>query len=275
MARISASVGRRGVNRRPDVVTVKYLINAHIDSIRPIAPLMINGNSDQRLIEAIDAFQRQVAGMASPDGRVDPRGRTLRALNRLPATRNLYYYPTGPQEPLADIARRYIGATETGNNRMGNDPRMREIFEADYARISRSTTDGYAWCSSFVSLCTQKLIANSMLYRDVRPPREASVSRFLNLWAPTQKCNVFPPSDSTYRPNKGDIVVFRFSHIGIVDTVGSGQVRTIEGNTNEAGSREGTTVRQKDRPFSVIRSFIRLPIPIAYDVVNQVCVAPA
>lgn len=272
MANIRGSVGRRGRNQRGDVVTIKYLINGHIQSIAPIFPLQINGNADDKLIEAIEAFQRQVVQMQSPDGRVDPRGRTLAALNRLGSTA-LLYYPEGPQEPLADIARQYIGAIEAQGNRMGTDPRMREIFEADYVRMSRSTTDGYAWCSSFVSLCTQKLIAQSAFYPNVRPPREASVTRFRTLWAPTQKCLVFSHNDSAYSPHKGDIVVFNFSHIGIVDVPGTGQVRTIEGNTNEAGSREGTTVRQKDRPFSVVRCFIRLPVPITYDVVNRVCIS--
>jgi hypothetical protein len=273
MARINGSVGRRGANRRADVVTIKYLLNGNINSIRPIAPLMVNGTADARLIEAIEAFQQRVVKLQSPDGRVDPRGRTLVALNRMGTAAQLCYYPEGPQESLADIARGYIGATETRSNRMGSDPRMREIFEADYAKMSRNTTDGYAWCSSFVSLCTQKLISQSGLYWQVRAPREASVSRFLNLWAPTQKCLIFPPSDTVYTPHKGDIVVFTFSHIGIVDTVGAGKVKTIEGNTNAAGSREGTAVLQKERGLSQIRRFIRLPVPIAYDVVNRVCIA--
>lgn len=271
MASITGSVGRRGVNRRSDVVTIKYLLNGQINTIRPIAPLQVNTTADAKLIEAIEAFQQRVVKLNPPDGRVDPRGRTLAALNRLASSAQLVYYPEGPQEPLAEIARPYIGATEASGNRMGTDPRMREIFEADYAKMSRSTTDGYAWCSSFVSMCTQKLIAQSFLYGGVHPPREASVRRFLTLWAPTQKCLVFTPNDPAHSPHKGDIVVFKFSHIGIVDTVSANQVRTIEGNTNEAGSREGTTVRQKDRAFSVIRSFIRLPIPISYDVVNRVC----
>lgn len=82
--------------------------------------------------------------LAAPDGRVDPRGRTLRALNRPGPTGIPLYYPVGLQETLADIERPYIGATEASGNRMGKDPRMQEIFKADYARISPRTTDGYS-----------------------------------------------------------------------------------------------------------------------------------
>jgi hypothetical protein len=61
-------------------------------------------------------------------------------------------------------------------------------------------------------------------------------------------------------PSRGDIVVYRFSHIGIVTATNTTGVSTIEGNTNEAGSREGTAVLRKERQNTVIRCFIRLPV---------------
>jgi hypothetical protein len=59
---------------------------------------------------------------------------------------------------------------------------------------------------------------------------------------------------------KGDIVVFTFSHIGIVHSNNGAIITTIEGNTNAAGSREGVTVARKQRSLSIIKSFIRLPM---------------
>ena len=58
----------------------------------------------------------------------------------------------------------------------------------------------------------------------------------------------------------GDIVVFSFSHIGlaVADVDSSGYVKTIEGNTNGAGSREGGSVLEKNRHVSKIRSRIRI-----------------
>jgi len=114
---------------------------------------------------------------------------------------------------------------------MGTDKRMREIFEAD--RLAPGgKTDGYAWCCAFVSLCTQKLISQSVHYGHVKPPTTASVHDFRTRWAPGQSCLVFTPSDAQYKPAKGDIVVFKFSHIGIVESVQETQVTTIEGNTS-------------------------------------------
>jgi peptidoglycan hydrolase-like protein with peptidoglycan-binding domain len=165
-----------------------------------------------------------------------------------------------PQQNLATIATPYVGATETTGNKMGNDARMKEIFEADDLAPG-GNTDGYAWCAAFVSLCTQKLIAQyPWAFAGVTPPREPSVSRFLNSWAVGQKCLIFKPTSKVIKPMAGDIVVYTFSHIGIVETVGESAVNTIEGNTNEAGSREGTAVLQKSRTKSLVRRFIRLPV---------------
>lgn len=71
----------------------------------------------------------------------------------------------GPQELLADIAVPYIGATEADGNRMGEDARMREIFEADnLADKKAGTTDGYGWCCAFVSVCVQRLLSMSPMF---------------------------------------------------------------------------------------------------------------
>ena len=66
------------------------------------------------------------------------------------------------------------------------------------------------------------------------------------------------PSSKT-RIRAGDIVVFTFSHIGLAtDDQDGTTVRTIEGNTDESGSREGGGVYAKTRRLSQIRSIIRL-----------------
>jgi hypothetical protein len=124
-------------------------------------------------------------------------------------------------------------------------------------------------------MCVQKFVAaQGNLYRHVTPPRTAGVTDFRTRWAVREQCAVFPPGSADFSPHRGDVVVFTFSHIGIVDTVGSGSVTTIEGNTNQAGSREGTHVLNKTREFDRIRCFIRMPVPIAYDTTNNVCRLP-
>jgi hypothetical protein len=61
----------------------------------------------------------------------------------------------------------------------------------------------------------------------------------------------------------GDIVIFTFSHIGIAvsEPDEKGNVKTVEGNTDKAGSREGGGVYLKTRNISKIRSRIRFNFP--------------
>ena len=276
MATIRGSVGRGGRNFEDDVKAIQKLLNSHTRLIQPVALLDVDGDIGSKTVRAITEFQRRVVRLQAPDGRVDPGGRTLSRLNGEADDDSdsdsapTYHYPTGPQAPLIDIARPYLGAREARGNRMGNDRRMREIFESDWLSPG-GVTDSYPWCCSFVSMCVQKLIRQHGIYAHVRPPKTASVSGFRTRWAPNQNCLIFPPNDQQHQPHKGDVVVYKFSHIGIVDTMTSRGVTTIEGNTNEAGSREGTSVMNKTRRNAVIRCYIRLPVPSTYDIENQVC----
>lgn len=77
---IQESVGRGGVNRIQDVATVQALLNQCLHLLEPLAVLQSDGIAREETIAAIEAFQRRVLGAARPDGRVDPGGRTLRAL---------------------------------------------------------------------------------------------------------------------------------------------------------------------------------------------------
>jgi len=76
--KLTGSVGKGGKNTVGDVKLIQTLLNSH----RPIPalPLPVNGKVDPNLINAIVDFQRRTVGMSSPDGRVDPGGRTLQAL---------------------------------------------------------------------------------------------------------------------------------------------------------------------------------------------------
>ena len=167
-----------------------------------------------------------------------------------------------PHAKLAEIAGLYLGVKETGNNLAGSSKTLLDIFKADNL-APNGRTDGYPWCAAFVSFCVQQLQRQSYFFDGLNPPREASVSRFLNSWAKSSGCVIFQNNNAALTPRAGDIVVFTFSHIGIVEGVSGGVVTTIEGNTNSAGSREGNIVARKKRTPSLIRSYIRLPLSVS------------
>lgn len=81
MSSITASVGRNGVNKHNDTITVQKLINQNIRLITPLRPISEDGKAGPKTIGAIEEFQRRVLRLSRPDGRVDPHGRTLQKLN--------------------------------------------------------------------------------------------------------------------------------------------------------------------------------------------------
>jgi hypothetical protein len=143
----------------------------------------------------------------------------------------------------------FIGIVEKGGNNKGfTDPYFRKLMEKQGWR------PGYAWCSFFV-----------MGVLD-----ECNVPHTITGWSPTaynRKDVIFTNGKfvQSYSPN--DVLVMTLSygdknnkarykgigHTGIVELVGKYSVRTVEGNTNDRGTRDSRTgdgVYRKVRPLS-------------------------
>lgn len=81
-ARIRGSVGQGGANRREDVRVVQMALNAVVSAAGgPVPSLAEDGYVGPKTVAAIRRFQTMWTRVV--DGRVDPRGPTLRALNGL------------------------------------------------------------------------------------------------------------------------------------------------------------------------------------------------
>lgn len=101
---------------------------------------------------------------------------------------------------------------------------------------------GYAWCASFVYYCliTAGWPANRLPQRR----KAAAVVEWLK-WAEKEGL-------VTDKPRRGDLMFWvnadgRTGHIGFITEARGRDIKTIEGNTNEAGSREGDGVYRKSR----------------------------
>lgn len=79
MSRLEGSVGQNGDNLEGDVRLVQQLLNRQ--DLAPLAKIKEDGRIGPSTMEAIRHFQTRYLGMNSPDGRVDPDGRTFRKLN--------------------------------------------------------------------------------------------------------------------------------------------------------------------------------------------------
>lgn len=85
MPSLRNSVGQNGVNEPDDVRIVQRLLNRFHANLGVAAPLVEDGIIGPKTLSLITAFQARMVGMTSPDGRVDPGGRTWEKLNPAPA----------------------------------------------------------------------------------------------------------------------------------------------------------------------------------------------
>ena len=99
------------------------------------------------------------------------------------------------------------------------------------------------WCAAFVVWCHDKA--------GVTITRTGGV---LDMWNRS-------PTNRVSDPQPGDVIILDYGkgngHTGIVESVAGGVVNTIEGNTNDEGSREGYEVARRTRKISSIRGFLR------------------
>jgi hypothetical protein len=152
---------------------------------------------------------------------------------------------------LVELAKKEIGVEEINGTNCG--PRVNEYKSATWL----DSTKPWPWCAAFICWLMREAMKGGK-YTFERP-QTAGAYDFEN-WCKEQDTNVLlkKPHSGDIKP--GDIVIFNFSHIGLA--IGSpdsdGYVKTIEGNTDGVGSREGGAVLEKRRKISSIRSRIRI-----------------
>lgn len=163
-------------------------------------------------------------------------------------------------ERVASIAESKIGLKESpaGSNR---GPEIQEFFDADgYDPNGPAPGDsGYAWCAAFVDRIVQLAMAGrEWTFKRPTTPGAWDLER----WSLEQDSSTSTKKAPGRDIARGDIVVFVHSHVGIATGPpdANGKIPTVEGNTNEAGQREGIKVMRKSRHFTEIRSRIRFTV---------------
>jgi hypothetical protein len=154
---------------------------------------------------------------------------------------------------IVRVAREAVGVSEVTKNQA---PEIAKYWSAtDY---STGMQNREPWCAAFVCWCIREGARDFGLAAPWPLPKTARAFGFDDEWAVRNTIRVTKtPAATALKP--GDVVVFRFSHVGIyVGPVNSTSILTIEGNTNGEGSREGDGVYQKIRPISLVRSAVHI-----------------
>lgn len=159
-------------------------------------------------------------------------------------------------DELAGIAESQIGTQEDTKHTNRGDAILK------YQRATNLEGQGWPWCAAFVDWCVEQLYGKHPEFSR-RFPRPQTASAFGLLdWGRKVGCLISMGGvPNNLFPKRGDLVVYNFSHCGIVaDTgTGAGTFHAIEGNTNDAGGRDGYTVARKSRNLSAVKGFIRIP----------------
>lgn len=150
----------------------------------------------------------------------------------------------GVSQPcVADKYHSFVGVREaTGKN---DGPQIKEFLKA--VKLG----EGYAWCAAFVryifDLCGIPTTINAMALSAHRPGHL-----------------VYSKGKKLKEPKAGDVFTLYYAHLkrightGFFDKeINSKVYRTVEGNTNAAGSREGDGVYIKYRSYNSTYSISR------------------
>jgi hypothetical protein len=157
---------------------------------------------------------------------------------------------------LISIASAEIGVTEVAGTNCG--PRVNEYKGAT---VGLDPSIGWPWCAAFVCWCVREAMKTGGPYTFHRPTTAGAFA--FEAWSLAQDNSTQTkknPRASDIAP--GDIVIFRFSHIGIATSKADtdGDFKTVEGNTDKEGSREGGGVFAKWRNVSQVKTRIRFTV---------------
>lgn len=160
----------------------------------------------------------------------------------LKARRRYKQSQLGPSlgERALTTARSLIGVMEQGGNNRG--PKVSEII------LANSGVVGEPWCGDFIAYCYRK--AGSKVVS--RP------------WASVRALRGLTGLEVTKRPRAGDLVVFRFDHVGLFEKqISPLVIQTIEGNTGATGAVSdsrtgGDGVYRKNRQKSQVAYYLRV-----------------
>jgi hypothetical protein len=119
--------------------------------------------------------------------------------------------------------------------------------------------ESWPWCSAFVCWVVKQAMEGGT-YTFKRPTTAGAWD--LERWSKEQDSSTQTKRDPGSDIQPGDIVIYKFSHVGIAQSHPdpSGNFRAVEGNTDGAGGREGGTVLLKTRHISKVKTRIRFTV---------------
>jgi hypothetical protein len=145
----------------------------------------------------------------------------------------------------------------------------RNSNRGDQVDLYKSATNldpkqAWPWCAAFVCFIVRESLTKCGIKQTAtfKRPTTAGAWDFIR-WSKEQDnstSTLVSPKAKDIQP--GDVIVFKFSHIGIATSNANtmGEFQTCEGNTDENGSREGGGVYSKKRDIASVKARIRFNV---------------
>lgn len=138
-----------------------------------------------------------------------------------------------------------IAITQIGNQEIPKNSNWGEHVQKYLKSVG--ITFPASWCMAFVYWCCKEAFPANPLVK---------TGGVLNQW------NKINPIHKKTQPLVGDIFIMDFGkglgHTGFVEGINGEYIETIEGNSNDEGSREGYEVCRRKRKISSCKGFIRI-----------------
>lgn len=210
--------------------------------------LEVDGDFGAKTVVAVKAFQARSVDSQNQglviDGQLGPVswealfGKDDVPVADAPAIRSL--------TDVLDIARAEIGVQEVPLN-SNRGPRVEQF------QVTVGCRPGDAWCACFVYWCFDQA-AKSMGKKNPLVKTGGALASYNQSSAKKVPAAVARNNPALVKP--GQIFVMDFGggkgHTGIVEKVNGGFMDTIEGNTNDQSSREGSGVYRRTRKINTV-----------------------
>lgn len=156
------------------------------------------------------------------------------------------------QTHLLQVAGGQVGVAETSRN---TGPGIAKFWLA--TSYPNGMAERQPWCAAFLAWCLREAMVRRWGREGDAPFKRCKSARCADwlAWA-RREPGVLVVRD----PRPGDLVIYTFSHCGIVSGAAAGSdFEAIEGNTDDAGGAEGVEVAVRRRQRRQADAFIRLP----------------
>lgn len=159
-------------------------------------------------------------------------------------------------EIIVELAKKEVGTEEVNGTNKG--VRVDEYKSATFLPPHES----WPWCAAFIDwVVKQAMTMTGKKYTFERPQTAGAWD--LENWSLKQDDSTSTKRNPGFDILAGDIVIFKFSHVGFAIADADHEtatVKTVEGNTDQSGSREGGGVFTKRRKLSQIKTRIRFTV---------------